>query len=896
MDEQAPTPPSHTNSPAQQFHQRAFTLPALSAGHPSHGYPPPGQTSHGHPPPGQTSPGQPSPGQPSVGQSSVGQSSFVQVLPSPDPSEDGSRQRFPSSATLHSNTAQDQSHHAAQAYLHKQLKRVSTADMSANQSQKRRSLDGPVIPSIHTVMTPINSSPIPQRSLNVAQLASNGNLQFTGDSRPGSSTSPALPQASSPVQQRSGLCAEYLACAQAGTPGIEEQLSPGRQPPIVQARIKTLLDAIKCEDVRFLFLHQIVCLSSHQPTLIPEGLRSQPTFDPVIRWLSGLLGSPQRLPTPTLAYFASFPQALPVFAQRAPNDYTAQINDLGHFFHLMTYSGFAFLDTCATHSWPPPTADIFRYTGAKSMSLRTVMFRHLARTIWGKLPEPSALSLMQRAEPLHRKDQNAFRHRAWQNLAEVSKEELQVNGLIRQYAIEAFSQAGVPMAVPRSHVVTTPVQPHSPSMSSGPPVRITSAPLPPPQQPVRSFTAPGVIMHAPVARPVPKVPGMEASIYPKAPFTIQSVAQPQPGHALHQLWSRTPEPGPDTKSTPKPDLCQSIESFAVAPRLLRANEIIHTFTFDLSEQQLARLYKDTTTAEGRNKRHFRNGGTLLRIKLSNKSFPRNSAGRTSIDISEWVVADPYWPPNILVEVNKKSIELRRKIQWAKDLPADITGNDFAGERYLVLGKNTVEVMFNTVHTDPSIQTYSFAIEVVPTRTAAALKAKVRETVQDASVTLGQIKHRLGGDESDEIQSVGGTITLDLFEPFTTSKMFDVPVRSQGCQHLDCFDLDTFIEARYRRKSGYPSAIDDWRCPLCRADARPQKLFVDGFLVDVRRELAEQNKLDCRYVVVKEDGSWEPKVMAQNKEASEPAKTPDAKSVVQPAGPKAPIEVIDLDDD
>ena len=50
--------------------------------------------------------------------------------------------------------------------------------------------------------------------------------------------------------------------------------------------------------------------------------------------------------------------------------------------------------------------------------------------------------------------------------------------------------------------------------------------------------------------------------------------------------------------------------------------------------------------------------------------------------------------------------------------------------------------------------------------------------------------------------------------------------------------------------------DNWRCPICNADARPQYLARDGFLEEVHAELIQKNQLESAQAIqIRADGTW-----------------------------------------
>jgi hypothetical protein len=120
--------------------------------------------------------------------------------------------------------------------------------------------------------------------------------------------------------------------------------------------------------------------------------------------------------------------------------------------------------------------------------------------------------------------------------------------------------------------------------------------------------------------------------------------------------------------------------------------------------------------------------------------------------------------------------------------------------------------------------------------------------------------------------------------------------------MECFDLETWLNTRPIKqaiKNGQQfvctspkrlelSDPDKWKCPICFGDARPRSLRINSFLLGVRRQLEEQNKLETKSILVGVDGTWRPVV--------EPTDDEDADSDDYGPVSKGPIaiEVNELD--
>lgn len=355
-------------------------------------------------------------------------------------------------------------------------------------------------------------------------------------------------------------------------------------------------------------------------------------------------------------------------------------------------------------------------------------------------------------------------------------------------------------------------------------------------------------------------------------FPSPGEARPQPSQpnphssALHQAHLRSPIliPERDVASLRPKLLYQYVNGFAISPRLFAHHPPIQTWTFPISGPDFAIVPRDQPGAVGEPLSRAiseRSQTYRLRcIKWNSDQMPQEST---------WVVADTSWVPYAYFKLNGNQLHARKKLHNGKDLPIDIT-------RFVQEGENRLEIAVLRQSNDKTPLDYALAIEIISTKSHVAIKENCSTLNRiPAEQVTSAIKASLSAaDRDDEIAVVSSNITINLFDPFSACRMFDIPVRGRTCRHHDCFDLETFLQTRKRKQPMCPSAIDDWKCPLCKADARPQCLIVDGFMEDVRKKLAEKSLLETRAIVMEQDGSWKPKLERLDKNGIQDRDSPD----------------------
>lgn len=293
----------------------------------------------------------------------------------------------------------------------------------------------------------------------------------------------------------------------------------------------------------------------------------------------------------------------------------------------------------------------------------------------------------------------------------------------------------------------------------------------------------------------------------------------------------------------------------VAMHVLTPQIGLQTIQFDLPDRCHEAL---VTTHVRDDQERCRHAEQSVRIRLRTCKYPKDSV---DFETTGAAVAATDWPENIYISLNDQHLQPRRKQHFHHDLPIELTHT-------VQEGKNTVTVSLPVpLKIGQTIQKYLMLVEVIEIWSAETLKKRIQShehfTVDEMKVEL---RRRLNGADDDEIVVADEHLSLSVTDPFSL-RICTTPVRSIHCKHVECFDLDNWLETRQgkpSRRQGEPSKVDEWKCPICGGDARPQTLSIDDFFAQVREKLladgAERTKLiridkECNWsAVVEQDDS------------------------------------------
>lgn len=358
-------------------------------------------------------------------------------------------------------------------------------------------------------------------------------------------------------------------------------------------------------------------------------------------------------------------------------------------------------------------------------------------------------------------------------------------------------------------------------------------------------------------------------LLPPPNFIPTELASPDPNVVgLHEAHLRTVTKyvGAHSVTNMAVKMYQYLLRFAITPSSLGSQTSLFNWKFIVTPEQFDRL---PTRLENK-------GVTVWGVVDGSLTYQVRCAKLASDapDLSEheWVASDTAWPTFIYLHVNGIEHFVRRKVHNGRDLPVDIT-------KSIKKGDNEISVALMRNNADYSLPFYAIAVEVLDN----AVHERAFHSVHslDIGQSLDRIRKKFSSSSVDdeEITVIDNYITVDLIDPFT-ARMFDTPARSKHCAHTECFDLETFFNTRLSKATKGQGMAEDWKCPICGKDARPQALVIDKFLVEVRSQLAARNELNSKAIHVRADGTWQPKSITsgQNNSAANDKNTP--------SGPKA----------
>jgi hypothetical protein len=652
-----------------------------------------------------------------------------------------------------------------------------------------------------------------------------------------------------------------------------------------EQRLAVLKEAVERQDWDYLTMHQYYCLLNTHPQSLPPNILNHPSMKSAIALMVSVLDKNEKLSPVLLDFFVNFPMSIHQIALKWPRMHHFQ--DQRFFRFVVLSANFeAVKNICVQRKYPPIVRELHQDLGIASFLFQRIVFTAIIRRIWASSYAPTRYQKQFEDEALFVLTQNQqdFVRTSSSNISPNFNDEHwagRLKGLCAEHEqrLRSMSQLQQTRPVLPNHYTQASALDHmqpqtaQAAIARGRGLPRTSGPHQP-----QLMLPPNHVQAAQRGGNLPFLPG---------PTYVQpQQREPNPTRfGLHQAYLRSP-----VLKAEKPGLAlyQYVKAFAKTPaRFKDAGKRVERWSLPVRNMNTIPKNVPGLTGEP-GWRVVNEESNILRLRCV--KWP--SSKDENPNEHEWAIADTCWPLNTYFTFNGTPLHPRKKLHHGKDLPIDISS-------LIKEGDNTLEIAVLRQANDERYSEYCLAIEVVGFETHDAIKqACLTSNYVPASKTLEAIKRKLSGtDDDDEIAIVASNLTIQLFDPFSASKICDIPARSKDCLHFDCFDLETFLQTRPRK--GDSSVVDHWRCPICSEDARPQNLIVDGFLQDVRKQLEYNGLLETRAVIMDQDGSWKPRVETLDPNGVRDQSEEDDRSLAQRTVPaqvkKAPIEIIDLSD-
>ncbi|KAM3509295.1 hypothetical protein MY11210_006388 [Beauveria gryllotalpidicola] len=330
---------------------------------------------------------------------------------------------------------------------------------------------------------------------------------------------------------------------------------------------------------------------------------------------------------------------------------------------------------------------------------------------------------------------------------------------------------------------------------------------------------------------------------------------------------------------------QYVDNLVVQPTRLQVSMKLNKIQFSLSEDQLQRL-PVRQESDIRSLPVVRFEDNTLRFRVRVCRFP---SGCAELSESEWSRASTFWPEQMHMMINSMPCLLSRKQHFRTDLPVEITTNVKSGYNELYVSLPSLSEM--EVRYD-----YFVAVEIVTTQKYASVWHAINTKPHtSADTTRDAIKHCYRLYDTDEIALLSSTSNVSICDPIS-SKMCDTPVRGVNCKHLECFDLENWLQTRPLKpgtSQAEPCLVDCWACPICGGDARPNQLRICDYFSDVVKQLREAGNSEMRAIVMSENAEWQPLVGVSFCQKQE---SPSEGQLHQSQQAPKKVEVIEILDD
>ena len=284
----------------------------------------------------------------------------------------------------------------------------------------------------------------------------------------------------------------------------------------------------------------------------------------------------------------------------------------------------------------------------------------------------------------------------------------------------------------------------------------------------------------------------------------------------------------------------------------------YSFNFRLTMEQQREVMQSRPQAQAA----AAAGARASTLQVAVRCFPldlfESAKGRVH-DLTRPPFYPPHcWPLESALRVNKHYVHMKQRQVYFHGHLRKWKGGSEPLDVYLHsrVGPNALTLQ----HKDEG-KTYVLMVQLVRVVPVPDLFERVRAYPDTPSVadSLERIKDSFKATciDSDDEGGGGGaagamaTVTrLSLRCPLGLMPI-QTPARGKDCQHLQCFDLDTFLRFNER------GCAAGWKCGVCHRTLTVDELRVDAFMQDVLRQIEARREAneDLDSIEIDYEGQW-----------------------------------------
>ncbi|XP_076327906.1 zinc finger MIZ domain-containing protein 1-like isoform X2 [Tachypleus tridentatus] len=204
-----------------------------------------------------------------------------------------------------------------------------------------------------------------------------------------------------------------------------------------------------------------------------------------------------------------------------------------------------------------------------------------------------------------------------------------------------------------------------------------------------------------------------------------------------------------------------------------------------------------------------------------------------------------WPSSVQVSINAIPITIDRGENKTSHRPLYV-------KKMSQSGRNTIQITVTAC-----CCSHLFLLQLVHQPTLrSVVQGLLRKRLLPAELCVLRIKRNFNNVAASGDGVEQTAIKVSLKCPITF-KRINLPARGEDCKHIQCFDVQSYLQLNCERES--------WRCPVCNKTAMLEKLEIDQYMWAVLNKLS---KSEVEEITIDDLASWKPVPLKLVKEEHE----------------------------